>query len=123
MTDQLTEVPRKVAPPPEPPKPRRSLGGIAVVFGLIAGIALGVLGAENIRHALGMHDHSADVQQAEGGKTLWTCGMHPQVIQDKPGLCPICHMDLEPLDASKMGGAPTTGHHENLAGQIGRAHV
>ena len=116
MTDQLTEVPRKVAPPPEPPKPRRSLGGIAVVFGLIAGIALGVLGAENIRHALGMHDHSADVQQAEGGKTLWTCGMHPQVIQDKPGLCPICHMDLEPLDASKMGGAPTTGHHENLAG-------
>ncbi len=23
---------------------------------------------------------------------LWHCGMHPQVIQDHPGFCPICHM-------------------------------
>lgn len=30
---------------------------------------------------------------------LRTCGMHPQVIQDHPGICPICHMDLTPLDA------------------------
>ena len=28
---------------------------------------------------------------------LWTCGMHPQVIQDKPGFCPICGMQLTPL--------------------------
>lgn len=24
----------------------------------------------------------------------YTCSMHPQIMQDKPGLCPICHMDL-----------------------------
>lgn len=30
-------------------------------------------------------------------RTLYTCGMHPQVIQDKPGLCPICGMKLEPV--------------------------
>src|SRR5437867_1189160 len=30
-------------------------------------------------------------------KTLYTCGMHPQVIQDHPGDCPICHMKLTPL--------------------------
>jgi RND family efflux transporter MFP subunit len=30
-------------------------------------------------------------------KQLWTCGMHPQVIQDHPGTCPICHMKLTPL--------------------------
>src|SRR6267154_1240306 len=24
----------------------------------------------------------------------YTCSMHPQVIQDKPGTCPICGMDL-----------------------------
>jgi Cu(I)/Ag(I) efflux system membrane fusion protein/cobalt-zinc-cadmium efflux system membrane fusion protein len=30
-------------------------------------------------------------------KQLWTCGMHPQVIQDHPGNCPICHMKLVPL--------------------------
>lgn len=32
-------------------------------------------------------------------RQLWTCGMHPQVIQDHPGLCPICHMQLTPLRA------------------------
>ncbi|MBL8886476.1 MAG: efflux RND transporter periplasmic adaptor subunit [Phycisphaerales bacterium] len=34
---------------------------------------------------------------ADGKKQLWTCGMHPQVIQDHPGDCPICHMKLTPL--------------------------
>ena len=33
---------------------------------------------------------------ARGGnsQTLYTCGMHPQVIQDHPGNCPICGMKL-----------------------------
>ncbi|MCI0448311.1 MAG: efflux RND transporter periplasmic adaptor subunit [Chlorobi bacterium] len=25
---------------------------------------------------------------------IYTCPMHPQIIQDRPGLCPICGMDL-----------------------------
>lgn len=28
---------------------------------------------------------------------LWTCGMHPDVVQDHPGQCPICGMDLTPM--------------------------
>ncbi|WP_137126104.1 heavy metal translocating P-type ATPase [Roseomonas sp. HF4] len=28
--------------------------------------------------------------------TIWTCPMHPQVRQDRPGNCPICGMALEP---------------------------
>jgi len=24
----------------------------------------------------------------------YTCSMHPQIMQNKPGTCPICHMDL-----------------------------
>jgi Cu(I)/Ag(I) efflux system membrane fusion protein/cobalt-zinc-cadmium efflux system membrane fusion protein len=27
-------------------------------------------------------------------KTYWTCGMHPQIVEDRPGTCPICGMDL-----------------------------
>ena len=27
-------------------------------------------------------------------KELWTCSMHPEVIRDGPGTCPICGMDL-----------------------------
>ena len=36
---------------------------------------------------------------AAGGKEeqLYTCGMHPQVIEHKPGNCPICGMKLTPV--------------------------
>lgn len=27
-------------------------------------------------------------------KELWTCSMHPEIIRDQPGTCPICGMDL-----------------------------
>jgi Cu2+-exporting ATPase len=30
-------------------------------------------------------------------KTRYTCPMHPEIIQDKPGDCPICGMDLVPM--------------------------
>lgn len=29
-----------------------------------------------------------------GKKEIYTCPMHPQIIQDRPGQCPICGMDL-----------------------------
>jgi P-type Cu+ transporter len=31
------------------------------------------------------------------GATKWTCPMHPEIIRDGPGSCPICGMALEPL--------------------------
>lgn len=30
-------------------------------------------------------------------KTLYTCPMHPEIVQDGPGNCPICGMDLVPM--------------------------
>jgi Cu(I)/Ag(I) efflux system membrane fusion protein/cobalt-zinc-cadmium efflux system membrane fusion protein len=39
----------------------------------------------------------------EGQGQLWTCGMHPQVIQEEPGDCPICAMALTPLKDSAAG--------------------
>ena len=45
-----------------------------------------------------------DTEHAEEAQ-LWTCGMHPEVVQDHPGTCPICGMDLIPLvpDANDTG--------------------
>ncbi|MFH1277129.1 MAG: efflux RND transporter periplasmic adaptor subunit [Candidatus Eisenbacteria bacterium] len=40
---------------------------------------------------------------AEEGPGLYTCGMHPNVIQEGPGICPICNMDLTPLKKSTSG--------------------
>ena len=51
------------------------------------------------------HPHGHDLQQDENG--VWTCSMHPQIKQDKPGKCPICGMDLIPL--RKSGNS-----HENV---------
>lgn len=33
-------------------------------------------------------------QHTEQVHELYTCPMHPQIIRDKPGACPICGMDL-----------------------------
>lgn len=49
-----------------------------------------------------VHDptHGHDLQQNEAGE--WTCSMHPQIRQDKPGKCPICAMDLIPVRKSSF---------------------
>ena len=42
-------------------------------------------------------DHAAHAAHGDGDENLYTCSMHPQVIQEGPGSCPICKMDLTPL--------------------------
>ena len=34
---------------------------------------------------------------------MWTCSMHPQIMQPEPGDCPICGMDLIPAEAGADG--------------------
>jgi membrane fusion protein, copper/silver efflux system len=33
---------------------------------------------------------------------IWTCAMHPQIRMPKPGKCPICGMDLIPLNQNHV---------------------
>jgi Cu+-exporting ATPase len=40
-----------------------------------------------------------------GAGTLWTCPMHPQIVRDAPGSCPICGMALEPMIPAAEGEA------------------
>jgi Cu+-exporting ATPase len=39
--------------------------------------------------------------------TLYTCPMHPEVVQEGPGACPICGMALEPM------GVPAGDEHDH----------
>lgn len=38
------------------------------------------------------HEHAGEA------KTTYTCPMHPQIVREKPGTCPICGMDLVVFD-------------------------
>ena len=38
--------------------------------------------------------------EVTASKTLYTCPMHPEVIQEGSGSCPICGMDLVPMSPS-----------------------
>src|SRR5215469_8422383 len=35
-----------------------------------------------------------------GTKNLYTCPMHPEILRDGPGSCPICGMALEPREVT-----------------------
>ncbi len=39
-------------------------------------------------------------------KQQYTCGMHPEIISDEPGYCPICEMKLTPI-RRETTGTPT----------------
>jgi cation transport ATPase/YHS domain-containing protein len=39
----------------------------------------------------------AAVAPPAAAEVLWTCPMHPQIVRDEPGSCPVCGMALEPM--------------------------
>lgn len=41
-------------------------------------------------------EHSEHAKQTE----TYTCPMHPEVVSDRPGVCPICHMELVKTNVS-----------------------
>ena len=97
--------------------PRRAL--LLALVGLVAGAGLTTLllanpfhfsGLDALRHRLlGASPVSTAAREGEA-KQLWTCGMHPQIIQDHPGTCPICGMNLVPMRAGAESGERHAGH-------------
>lgn len=73
---------------------------IAVAAALGAGYYIGMT-----RHA-GHFVEVAGTEAAGDSAQQYTCGMHPFIITDEPGLCPICNMQLTPLKAGTGGGEP-----------------
>ncbi|MGB9747566.1 MAG: efflux RND transporter periplasmic adaptor subunit [Bacteroidales bacterium] len=62
---------------------------------VIAGLFLGWL----IFHRSGDEKKIQLQTVVENKKTIWTCAMHPQIRMDHPGKCPICGMNLIPLES------------------------
>lgn len=59
---------------------------------------------------------SADKTSTKAGGKVWVCPMHPNVVRDQPGTCPICGMDLVEMDQS---GASQSGHNHMSGGCMG----
>lgn len=71
---------------------------------LLAGLFLGwmIFGGGN-----NSHDNHQTTESSEN--QIWTCSMHPQIRQNEPGDCPICGMDLIPLEVTS-GGDDAVGY-------------
>ncbi len=74
---------------------------LIALTGIIVGLGIGYLlfgkQSKEISNS-SAHDHSSETTQAAGEDQRWTCSMHPQIRQNEPGDCPICGMDLIPLE-------------------------
>ena len=70
---------------------------IALAVGLGAGYAIFGKNANNVSASMDAHDHNEEASSSDSGK-IWTCSMHPQIKQNEPGDCPLCGMDLIPLE-------------------------
>ena len=88
---------------------RRWLGyAAAAVLLLVAGGVAGVLLVNRIEARDVVRPNVAEAAAPQ----LWTCGMHPQVIQDRPGKCPICHMEMTPLKTGATASAAPGGERK-----------
>jgi len=77
---------------------------IAIIIGLGAGWLIfgngssDTMANKDISDMSDQHDHSG-----ESADQMWTCSMHPQIMQPEAGDCPICGMDLIPAEAGAEG--------------------
>ena len=54
-----------------------------------------------------MSDHAGldnSAKPAGDAPSVWTCPMHPEIRRERPGVCPICGMTLEPLRPARDEG-------------------
>ncbi|MFO7654288.1 MAG: efflux RND transporter periplasmic adaptor subunit [Candidatus Krumholzibacteriia bacterium] len=75
------------------PAPLRGPAGVALLVVLAFALGLALRGGGS-----GAPDTGTATTAAVEEPTLWTCSMHPQILLPEPGDCPICGMDLIPLE-------------------------
>ncbi|MDQ1769343.1 efflux RND transporter periplasmic adaptor subunit [Labilibaculum sp. A4] len=74
-----------------------------LVIGVVLGLVFSGSSDKTATPSNGIEGHEGHNHESED-PTTWTCSMHPQIKQDKPGKCPICAMDLIPLTTMQSAG-------------------
>lgn len=55
-------------------------------------------------------------------KEQYTCPMHPEIVQDKPGNCPKCGMNLVPVDANEKEQSHSQHQHTDHIKKASSSH-
>lgn len=104
----MSTEPELELPEGEEPMPRGTHAMAIVRWSLLAAMAVLAVFAWTSFARSGAKDTST----ISAKKIRYRCPMHPQVVQDEPGECPICHMTLEPFEVGPMPAAGNdAGHH------------
>ncbi|HET8837784.1 MAG TPA: efflux RND transporter periplasmic adaptor subunit [Flavobacteriaceae bacterium] len=70
---------------------------------LAAGLVLGYVIFGNSNDGTSNANTSGVSENSKKETQMWTCSMHPQIMQPEPGDCPICGMDLIPAESGADG--------------------
>jgi membrane fusion protein, copper/silver efflux system len=81
---------------------------------LLAGIFLGWL----FFHSPHKNEANPEAISETGKEITWTCAMHPQIRMHEPGKCPICGMDLIPLNQNNASSDPSEIHLSKDAAEL-----
>lgn len=73
------------------------IAAATLIIGLLAGWLL-------FRGTGSEGEHNHEQIAVESSETEWTCSMHPQIRQSEPGDCPLCGMDLIPVEEGAQEG-------------------
>ena len=73
---------------------------VILAAGLILGYVFFGRSAEGTSNTKDVSDISDRTNEQN---LMWTCSMHPQIMQPEPGDCPICGMDLIPAETGADG--------------------
>lgn len=86
---------------------------LKTVIVAVAALLIGVVGTYFLAPSLSSSGSGIEVAHQDEEGQLWTCGMHPDIVLEEPGDCPICGMKLVPLNG-KSGSAQSNGEREIL---------
>ena len=88
---------------PEPPP--RGVRAMGVARWLLVFLAASAAVWTWASYVGGQRAH-ADPMSRQKSTTRYQCPMHPQIVSDEPGECPICHMTLRPMAAEQGSSSP-----------------
>lgn len=91
----------------------RITGRIGIIVLAVMGLTLSGCGND------GPKDQMTAEIPAKKTKQLYTCGMHPQVLQEEPGNCPICGMTLVPVKQESAAGEDRAVGDTTISGKMG----